>query len=280
MTAVSVLAPIGASFPDLVMPVLDAGPDEPIFVRGISGIEPVTANVVTKEYNRVDGEYFVNSRLPKRNIVMTLGLNNVDVALPLIYGYMMTKQKVTLKFEMDGYPNKPVYIEGHIEAAPYDHFTQDPEVQVSVICPKPNFKSAVFTIEGTSGDDPDVIEFEYQGNQISGFELEMPMGGTGIDGDLIVEVGTGELDISPRQFKLDDAVISGTKTFYLNTKKSEKSVHAEVPGSTFISMLYKMNLFSFWLTLWPGTNSFRVNTPGDANPRDWTLTYVEEFGGI
>jgi hypothetical protein len=284
LTNVAVVAPIGAAFPDLNMAVQKPSPANPLFVRRISGIEPVTAAVVTKDYNLLDGEFYVSARLPKRNIVLTLGLNDVEVALPLVYAYMMTKSAVTLRFDVDGYPNKSVFIDGYVEDTPFEHFEQDPEIQISIICPDPYFKSAPFTVEGTSTDDDEDpgVEIEYQGNAIAGFDLSLDIGGTGINGDLYVEATNAEVFLPGfRYFKLEDVIIAHDKTFYINTRRGEKTVEYQpIDVGSKNGLLWKMSNDSFWLTLWPGTNYVRVRHPTSGTARDWVLNYTELFGGI
>jgi hypothetical protein len=220
LTSVEVVPPLGASFEGLVMPVQGSSPDDPIFVRNVEGLSPVDAEVNSQGYGQVDGEYYVGSRVGKRNIVLTLGLNVVDVSLPIIYAYFKTKNGVTLKFNVDGWPNAPVYIDGFVETCTYNHFVQDPEVQVSILCPKPNLHKA---------------------------EVE----------------------------------VTGDKTFHWSSvqgKKAAEALPADV-DNPYNGLLYAMDNNSFWLTLWPGDNYFRVRTPGN-EAYDWTLRYSEQFGGI
>lgn len=282
LTAIEVVAPDGVSFDGLVMPVTDATPDELIFVRHVDGIDPVDAEVTSKGYGQVDGDFYIGSRVGKRNIVLTLGLNDVETALPILYAYFMPKSGVTLKFTVDGYPGDPVYISGYVETAPFPHFSQDPEMQISIICPKPNFWKFEEMVTGVSGDAPTEVEIEYQGNQITGFDvkLEIPVGG--FNGDLFIELNNLEGGVGYRHFLLDNVTIPGEKTVHFNSVQGSKRVESlpideDYPNN---SLLGTMSNDSFWLTLWPGTNVFRIRTPDWDTGYDWELRYSEQFGGI
>jgi hypothetical protein len=282
LTSVEVVPPLGASFEGLVMPVQGSSPDDPIFVRNVEGLSPVDAEVNSQGYGQVDGEYYVGSRVGKRNIVLTLGLNVVDVSLPIIYAYFKTKNGVTLKFNVDGWPNAPVYIDGFVETCTYNHFVQDPEVQVSILCPKPNLHKAEVEVTGTSEDGPDYVHIGYNGNEITGFDVTFDVVTTPHSGELFLEWYTGELSLDVRRFGFTDTLlIPVDKTFHWSSvqgKKAAEALPADV-DNPYNGLLYAMDNNSFWLTLWPGDNYFRVRTPGN-EAYDWTLRYSEQFGGI
>ncbi len=117
-----------------------------IQIRDIKGLEPIKAEIISVPSN-LDGELFQNARLGKRNIVFQFGLNPnwVDQTMSslrrLLYGYFPPKAIRKLRFYSDDMNS--VDISGYVESIEPNMFSQDPEIQVSVICLKPNFISPV-----------------------------------------------------------------------------------------------------------------------------------------
>lgn len=119
------------------------GPNQsPIQTRDILGLEPTKAEITMAPSNK-DGDLFQNARLGKRNIVFKLGLdpNWVDQTMSslrrMLYDHFPPKTWRTLQFFSDDIPT--VEIGGYIESFEPNMFSQDPEIQISVICPKPMF---------------------------------------------------------------------------------------------------------------------------------------------
>ena len=117
LTMVSVVPPPGAFWSILQIPVL--APDSGgVFIEKVDGLEPVTAEITTNGYNELDGEFFVNSRVPKRNIVLHTILENRDISVAegrrQLYGYFMPQMNVVLQFDFDD--RDSVQIEGYVES--------------------------------------------------------------------------------------------------------------------------------------------------------------------
>lgn len=114
----------------------------PIQIRDISGLEPVKAEITSVPSNQ-DGDLFQHVRLGKRNIVLKLGLNPnwVDQTMSslrrMLYAHFSPTTWRILKFYSDDMVT--VQIGGYVESLEPNMFSQDPEMQVSVICLKPNF---------------------------------------------------------------------------------------------------------------------------------------------
>jgi hypothetical protein len=132
---------IGASAGMLTL--LLGGPNQsPIQIRDISGLEPVKAEITTVPSNK-DGDLFQNARLGKRNIVFKLGLDpnwvnqTMSTLRHMLYTHFPPKTWRTLKFYSDDMPT--VEVGGYIESNEPNMFSQDPEIQISIICPKPKF---------------------------------------------------------------------------------------------------------------------------------------------
>lgn len=136
---------VGSSTGDLLIALDGQGP---IQIRDISGLEPVKAEIISVPSNQ-DGELFQHARVGKRNIIFKLGLNPnwVDQTMStlrrLLYTHFLPKASISLWFYSDDITQ--VGIRGYVESNEPNRFSQDPEVQISVICLKPNF----FNPDGT-----------------------------------------------------------------------------------------------------------------------------------
>lgn len=114
-------------------------------ITSITGLGPPDANINTVNVGSFDGERFNSSKLTMRNIVMNIAILG-DVETNRIALYKVFKSKEWIKFN---YKNglRNVFIEGYIESAPIDLFTQNQEIQISILCPDPYFKNAEEIIE-------------------------------------------------------------------------------------------------------------------------------------
>ncbi len=190
LTDVVVVSPPGAFWPDLVMKIYP-GPTDPLIIHDIKGLEPVAADVNTHAYGGGDGEFYAGSHIGKRNIVITFGLNDyagsdsVAAARRALYFYFMPKSfKSKLRFVFDN--RSSVEIEGYTESTEGDRFVQDPEMQVSFICPKPHFWALpVRQVSGKSNEANSLVP--YEGSAAGGFVLELLGGNDGYYGDVFIE---------------------------------------------------------------------------------------------
>ena len=128
-------------------PILSLGgfmpSDDPVHIRDISGLGPVKAEITTTPSGASRGATFQGVSTDKRNIVLTLGLSpnwstqTVSSLRQLLYAYFMTEQWCKLRFHSDELPTTD--IEGYVEGFEPNHFAQDPEYQISIINPRPDF---------------------------------------------------------------------------------------------------------------------------------------------
>lgn len=271
-------------YPDLTIPVIDPSPGQPLFLRDITGIEPVPATINSKGYGGFDGEFYVGSQLGKRNIVMKFGLNttggasSVNTARNLCYGYMMTKSQVLLQFITDDHV--PVQIAGIVETLTPDRFSEDPAMQVSIICPKPNFVTPdIKLIRGNSSIDPVEVEIPYYGTLATGISFVLDMGNSNYEGEVILETRIAEPVY--QTLHMYEVTYSSVWQLWINTEQGTKSIDIRTSPTDIVkNILGKMDTDSWWMFLVPGLNRFRVRTPSSNTPRGWSLSYIEQYGGI
>lgn len=304
-----------AQIPDLTFPVMAVGPTTPMHVRNITGVDPVTAEIITKA-NADDGDFFIDSRIGKRNIVITLGLNPgagydaVETARRLLYAYMLPKGVVKLQFASTN--RGLVTIEGYVESLAAPLFSQDPEAQISIICPKSNFyaKDPTF-VYGVAGADPNPVEFDNPGDMTSRVELEVHKGAVTYDYSAGLTIETRDTRPLYRPFSMDttryvytngapteyETSITDERFFYLSSYQGRKLVESRYETffallydtTTYISLLRWADLSGLWPYLSPGVNRFRVlsngynyatSTERPAPDFPWTLKYYPQYGGL
>lgn len=271
-----------ASTPDLSL----GGPlphDDPVQIFNIEGLDPVTSEISSTPFATGRGELYQGASTGKRNLVLTLGLNpdwkdnTISSLRKLLYAYLMPEQWVKLRFYTDDYP--PVQITGIVESFAPNIFSQDPEVQVSVLCPKPDFIAVEATlINGVVSDDSDPDEYviDYTGTISTGFELRVknsPARGAHT-GDLVLVNRT----LSRTQnFRVVDLTVDSGRSFRMNTVRSSRFIQ-NVYDNGVVNILSKVVVNSEWPELSPGENSFYVfsTEPG----QEWAMGYFNRYGGL
>lgn len=120
-----------------------ARPEESGFiVKSMTGLGPGKASINTTEVATNDGSLFNSSRIPSRNIVISLGYmwnSTIEEARQLSYKYFPIKKKITLLIETD---NRQAEIEGYVESNDPTIFSSDEGSDISIVCPNPFFYSA------------------------------------------------------------------------------------------------------------------------------------------
>jgi tail protein len=277
-----------SSAPDLPLQLGGREDMDPIHIRDIKGLGPVKADINTTPFGSGDGGFYTGGSVNVRNIVLTLGFNpdwivhTVSSLRQIVYGYFMSKQPVTLRFFRDDGP--AVEIQGYTETNEPDIFSKDPEMEISVICPLPDFIAvSQSVVTGTAKETPDPPEY-------SEFTL---VGNVDTSGRVVLT--TIEDDPSPTYDGFvtleHETLAPGTNTFEVTGSVAEgmdliidsargAKVAENIIGAEHINLLNSMTSDSKWLSLRPGTNKFRIRLAPGAPDKAWTLTYYERFGGL
>lgn len=268
-------------------PVLPLGgfmpSNDPVQVRNIEGLGPVKAEITSTPFATGRGELFQGSSTGKRNIVMTLGLNpdwenqTMSTLRQLLYRYLMPEQWTKLRFISDHLPTCD--IEGYVESFEPNMFSQDPEVQISVICPKPDFIESNATIFNGQVDDGTIeIAYEYVGTVETGLELR-------IDSTPVNTAYTGDISITatafgvPQLYVVEDVTINTSKYFKLSSVRNAKRVsNVSLIDGAVTNLLAKVTPESEWPVIKPGENIIKVAAA--ENDQAWTMAYFNRFGGL
>lgn len=117
-------------------------------IIGISGLSPVNATINSSRISGGDGAMFNSASVGMRNIVITI-LPNHPVAenRQALYKVFGVKNKITLQYSTE---TRNVQIDGYVESVQADLFTMRQQIQISILCMQPFFKSAQEIIDELS----------------------------------------------------------------------------------------------------------------------------------
>lgn len=255
--------------------------DDPVMIRDIDGLGPVKSDIATTDSGASRGETYQGSATGKRNVVLTLGLNpdwstqTVSSLRQLLYRYLMTGQWCKLRFNSDELPTTD--IEGWVESFEPNIFSQDPEIQASIICPKPDFieiDATIFTGVVDDGTNQQVVN--YDGSISAGFEIR-------VDRSVALPAYSGPVTIKVENSEgiqtiiVNPVTIDTVQSYKMSSVQGQKRVQTEAIADGVITNLLK-NKSGDWPELQPGENliSVSADTPGQA----WTLAFFNRFGGL
>lgn len=172
-----------------------------------------------------------------------------------------------------------VDIEGYVESFEPNMFSEDPEIQVSIICPKPDFIEPDATIfAGTVDDGTLQKEFEYAGTIETGFELRIDATAANPDytGSFTFKLTSfGEDQI----FTITPVTVDGQRYFKLSTVRNAKRTEAVSKADGSLTNLFSgVSGGSVWPVIKPGKNILSVAAAETGQL--WTMAYFNRYGGL
>ena len=263
-----------------------------LLITEIEGLGPVKANVNMTQLATADGDIFNSSRLNGRNIVIKARFtyaNTIEEARLLSYKFFPIGHKLTFHIETD---NRIAETEGYVESNEPDIFSDESDMQVSVLCESPwflsvdedgrqqtNFSNVVAMFEfpfQNLGHEP-VTEFGriinkkestvyYDGDAETGCKIEIHAIGN-VEMVTIYNVKTGDkmiIDTNKLETLTGHKLISGD-TIIINTVKGNKFINLIREGET-INILNVLGKDAEWFQLVKGDNLFAYTAEyGEAN---------------
>ena len=251
-------------------------------IRNIDGLDPVKASVNTTPLGSVDGESYVGSNVPSRNIVLTIHPNpnwenwTFEALRKLVYQYFMPKLPTRLVFYSDDLI--PVEIWGVVESVGVNPFSKDQEFLVSIICADPYFKAIEPTVvTGVSVREGGLLRIvENMGNMDCGFKVRLTALTPPNPTRIAIQIGDPII-----AYLAVTAGVSDNVFFEMSSVPLRKYVQTVEIGTGVITNLLSNTTIqegSAWPHLQPGENEFAVIT--DQGEQDWELSYFERFGGL
>lgn len=246
-------------------------------LRDILGLDPVKATIVSSSFAGVDGAQYQSARREERNIKLKLGLEPDYITTSVrdlrlkIYNFFMTKSKVDLRF----YDSSGLVVDimGYVESCDTPLFSDEPGVDVSILCLDSDFidlASVVTNGSSTSGTMETL--YHYNGSVETGFTFALNINRALTEFTIYHRGPDGVL----RSMDFADSFANGD-VLTISTVTGSKSVLLTRAGST-SSLLRAKSPQSGWLELLNGDNYIRIYATGAAIP--YTITYTTRYGGL
>lgn len=252
-------------------------------VLDIQGLDPVKANIVTSNFSQMDGVQYQSSRREMRNIIFkiklvpTVGVSNVQDLRKQLYGYLIPKSNIKMRFIQDGITS--TLIEGQVESFDAPIFVKEPEATISILCFDPDFYSeTVNTFSGVSvaTTSTTTTNLSYSGSIDTGFVFTVTATGT-VYGLALENTPSDNLK---RIMSFSDAtgLLSTGDKLIVSTVPGDKYVR-RVRSSTTTSILWALDRTSDWIKLYPGNNQISVKSTTSTN-QAYTIVYTDKIGGL
>lgn len=247
------------------LPITNPTADDRYRIKDIAGLDPVKATINTSPYALQDGGFYQSSKGGERNIVIKMGAvprYNAETNLSIedlrreAYSIFPPKALVKLNFLNSDIDYPEVEITGYVEYTQSDIFSKDPMIDISIICPKPNFKEPSKHI---LADQPSMtdIEFPYRGDADTGFELHLDIAST-LESLIVYNSGVSTpLRLDFPVLPPINRLVSGDKVI-ISTIPGAKKIHV-VRGGVTINALENMVSGSMSMILGPAVKSFRID---------------------
>lgn len=246
-------------------------------IKGIDGLDPVKATLVSSSYATVDGEQYQSSRRDTRNIILKIGLQlgvsaTVRSLRTQLYNFLMPKSVVRLRFYDDIDPAVDIY--GVVETFTTPLFTKEPEVAISLVCHNPDFyepTSVILSGNSTSGTTETLVN--YTGSVDTGILFKLNVNRT-MSGVTIYRRGSDNTLTSLALL----AALSAGDLVTISTVPGAKGATLTRAGIV-TSLLYGVSPYSDWIRFLPGSNYTRVYNAEGA-PVPYTIEYTKRLGGL
>ena len=235
-------------------------------VINIDGLNPPEAEIYTNAVANMDGEKFKSAKLQMRNVVLTIKINgDAETNRLQLYEYFATGRWCKIYYENS---SRKVFIEGYCETIECPLFTINQEMQISIVCPDPYFKSLQMIYADISkvfanfefpfdidenGIEMSIVDIGREvmvlnnGEIATGANITLTAGGE-ISNPIIYNVETGAF------FKLNTTMQTGD-IIVISTTKGHKSVHKISNGIKTNAINFVAN-GSTWFQLEVGNNKY------------------------
>lgn len=140
---------------------VDVNDNNGLLITSIDGLGPVKADINMTELVTSDGSVFNSARLESRNIVIEARFTNaksIEDARQMSYKFFPIKKRLTIRVETD---NRIAETTGYVESNEPNIFSDESDVQISILCESAFFYSPDKDVTTFSGVDPK-FEFVYE----------------------------------------------------------------------------------------------------------------------
>lgn len=242
-------------------------------IISVEGLNPPEAEIYTKMIAGVDGERYKSSRLQMRNLVLTVRINgDVEENRIHLYEFFATGKWCKIYYSND---SRDVFIEGYCEKNEGSLFTDNQQIQISIVCPDPYFKSLLKIYSDISkqfGNFEFPFAIEEEGIEFSILDLAREVvvvnGGEIDSGAIITLTATHPVpnpiiyNVNTLEYLKINEIMQTGEVIIINTSKGNKSIEKIYNGVT-TNAINMIDVGSTWLQLEVGANKFTYSA--DAN---------------
>lgn len=260
------------------VPILGVTPKDSIICQSVGGLTPPDRDLFIGDYSR-DGGFYQGNRVGSRNVVPTFTLNPNpalgetvsglrEMLYKAFYDPLIDADYLQLGLHLDD--GRLLYVVGYAEKFEGEIFSDDTNVQISLICPDPYIRDQTpVTLTHPSGWTQ--VPFSYSGTADTGFFVQINV--TTATSKLTID-NNGKQMILNRSFNVDDIV-------RINTVAGEHSVTVETSGVE-TSILNALSVTSPWISLHSQANTLKVygNTTTDIVAAIRELTFTQTYWGV
>lgn len=270
-----------------------------IIVVSVDGLGPSEASINTTDYAVMDGSYFNSAHVNTRNINLKLRPMehmSVEESRHRIYKYFPVKQKIKMEVFTD---RRVSSTEGYVESVTPDIFSDQEDVDISIICPDPFFYARDDFEVVFSGEEP-AFEFPFSNE---GLEPQLILGNVVdttsryiyYDGDSAVGMelhlffsgaatGIGIFNtVSNKAMHIDETKIQGgfqdQDELIISTVRGKKQVRL-LRNGLFTNVLNAVTIDSDWLDIQIGANTIVYSATTGQSNIELSLTYKTAYEGI
>lgn len=273
----------------------DDDPDHGLYIKSMTGLGPPKATINTSAFGIIDGSDYNSSRAENRNIVLTIKPDqttkcpSVETARQNTYRFFPLKREVTLIFETD---NRLCQIKGHVESNEPNIFSNNEDLQISIICSNPYFQAVGEDIPQVTyfSEVMPLFEFPFENESLDNNTIELSYYETRKEKELYYsgEAETGmlikihvlapigniliynfqtreEMNISNERIKsLIGSYLQEADDLIINTDERDQYCVLVREGVT-TNVLNAVDRQSDWLKIRKGANIFAFTTDNDTD---------------
>lgn len=270
----------------------------PYLLKGLDGFGPVDTNIVTSPYSSRPGVHYHQGQTGPRNAVITLGYKpqyasggsysslRKDIYRAVPPGALV--RIVVDDTDMPDHgilePDHKVDIWGYVESVDPVYFSDDPQVQISILCTHPYFKTTGWDLQGTSTST--VLELSNSSSTAPmpyKVKLRAPSGGSITSIKIYQGRGT---DMDPRTLILSwSGTVTTSQYFIFDTTPGSRGVRTtdrwvEGQSTTFIERMGGVEEAQFDKVLFKPNERLVMVALGPGNVSEWVARYTPEYVGV
>lgn len=242
-------------------------------IRDIKGLGPMGATIAHTDHPIVPGGVFHSATLNTRNVVIRAGFNPDHMAGKTVTDLRREIQRVampgsfvTVRLWTDGVYDR--YVSGWVETVEPVIFSEDPEVQISILCTDPIMYDT--KVQGAESRTQGTHYFEYRGDIPSGISVDVHV--------LLDTFSNFSFEINGAKIYVDHDFTAG-EIIRVNTTPGKKEVTQRTgSGALLRNIIGRATITKDWPSLTYGTNKILVQG-NVASGYNWDLTYQNLYGG-